>query len=160
MKLNSRISPRKRCCALSIDRLDQFEGRSRFTTWAHAIAINTAFTELRRKRWQDVSLETLLDDGAQLCEPDVMPDCALGGGEDRSRLIAALRKAIQEQLSDKQRAGIVAELREMPIDQIVELLGTNRNAAYKLLHDARRALKNHLMAEGISAEDIRTAFAL
>jgi RNA polymerase sigma-70 factor (ECF subfamily) len=143
-----------------MDRLDQFEGRSRFTTWAQAIAINTAFTELRRKRWQDVSLETLLAEGAQLGEPEVMPDGALGGDEDRSRLIGALRRAIQEQLTEKQRAGIVAELREMPIDQIVELLGTNRNAAYKLLHDARRALKNQLMAEGISAEDIRTAFAL
>jgi hypothetical protein len=48
----------------------------------------------------------------------------------------------------------------MPFDQIVELLGANRNAAYKLLHDARRALKNHLAAEGITALDIRTAFAL
>jgi RNA polymerase sigma-70 factor (ECF subfamily) len=143
-----------------LNRLDQFEGRSKFTTWAYAIAVNTAFAELRRKRWQDVSLETLLADGAQLGEPDIMPDGAFGGGEDRNRLIAALRRAIQERLTDKQRAAIIGELREMPFDQIVQLLGTNRNAVYKLLHDARRALKNHLAAEGISALDIRTAFAL
>jgi RNA polymerase sigma-70 factor, ECF subfamily len=143
-----------------LNRLDQFKGRSKFTTWAYAIAVNTAFAELRRKRWQDVSLETLLTDGAQLGEPDIMPDAAFGGDEDRSRLIAALRRAIQERLTDKQRAAITGELRGMPFDQIVELLGTNRNAAYKLLHDARRALKNHLAAEGISALDIRTAFAL
>src|SRR5947207_4294539 len=33
-----------------LERLDQFQGRSRFTTWAHSIAVNTAFTELRRTR--------------------------------------------------------------------------------------------------------------
>jgi RNA polymerase sigma-70 factor, ECF subfamily len=143
-----------------LNRLDQFEGRSKFTTWAYAIALNTAFAELRRKRWQDVSLETLLADGAQLGDPDIMPDAAFGRDEDRNRLVAALRRAIQQRLTDKQRAAIIGELREMPFDQIVQLLGTNRNAAYKLLHDARRALKNHLAAEGISALDIRTAFAL
>jgi RNA polymerase sigma-70 factor, ECF subfamily len=143
-----------------LNRLDQFESRSKFTTWAYAIAVNTAFAELRRKRWQDVSLETLLADGAQLGEPEIMPDAAFSGDEDRNRIIAALRRAIQQRLTDKQRAAIIGELREMPFDQIVQLLGTNRNAAYKLLHDARRALKNHLAAEGISALDIRTAFAL
>ncbi len=143
-----------------LDRLDQFSGRSKFTTWAYSIAVNTAFTELRRKRWQDVSLERLLADGAQLTEPEIMPAAPIDGREERGRLIAALRRAIEERLTDKQRAVIAGELREMPFDQIVELLGTNRNAAYKLLHDARRALKNHLLDAGISAEDIRTAFAL
>ena len=45
-----------------LDRLDQFQGRSQFTTWAQAIALNVAFTELRRKRWRDVSLDALLAD--------------------------------------------------------------------------------------------------
>lgn len=143
-----------------LDRLDQFSGRSKFTTWAYSIAINTAFAELRRKRWQDVSLEGLLADGAQLTEPEIMPEASADGDEERVRLIAALRRAIEEQLTDKQRAIIAGELREIPFDQIVELLGTNRNAAYKLMHDARRALKNHLLEAGISAHDIRTAFTL
>ena len=143
-----------------LERVDQFAGRSKFTTWAHCIAINTAFTELRRKRYQDVSLDTLTADGRQLGEETVMPDNALGDDEERTQLIGVLRKAIAEKLSAKQRAAIAGELQEMPFDQIVELLGTNRNAAYKLLHDARRALKAHLAAEGISSETIRTAFAL
>lgn len=143
-----------------LERLDQFAGRSRFTTWAHSIAINTAFTELRRKRYQDVSLDALTADGRQLGEETVMPDNALGDDEERTRLIEVLRRAIAEKLSAKQRAAIAGELQEMPFDQIVGLLGTNRNAAYKLLHDARRALKAHLAAEGISSETIRTAFAV
>ena len=142
-----------------LDRLGQFAGRSKFTTWAHSIALNTAFTELRRKRWQDVSLDALAAAGQQLTEQAVMPDNALGEDEERARLVTALRKAVAEKLSAKQRAAVAGELQELPFDQIVELLGTNRNAAYKLLHDARRALKAHLAAEGISAELIRTAFA-
>ena len=142
-----------------LERLDQFAGRSRFTTWAHSIAVNTAFTELRRKRWQDISLDVLAADGQQLSEPAVLPDDALGSDEKRTRLVGLLRKAVAEKLSAKQRTAIVCTLQEMPIDQIVGLLGTNRNSAYKLLHDARRALKEYLAAEGISPEVIRTAFA-
>jgi len=142
-----------------LERLDQFAGRSRFTTWAHSIAVNTAFTELRRKRWQNVSLDVLAADGQQLSEPAALPDDALGSDEERRRLVGLLRKAVAEKLSAKQRTAIVCMLQEMPIDQIVELLGSNRNSAYKLLHDARCALKEYLAAEGISPEVIRTAFA-
>jgi RNA polymerase sigma-70 factor (ECF subfamily) len=66
----------------------------------------------------------------------------LGADEERTRLVEVLRKAVAEKLSTKQRTAIVCMLQDMPTDQIVELLGTNRNSAYKLLHDARRALKH------------------
>jgi RNA polymerase sigma-70 factor, ECF subfamily len=39
--------------------LDSFRGESRFTTWAQKIAINVALTELKRRRWRDVSLQDL-----------------------------------------------------------------------------------------------------
>ena len=45
-----------------LDNLDSFRGESRFTTWAQKIAVNVAFTELRRRRWQDVSLQDLIED--------------------------------------------------------------------------------------------------
>jgi RNA polymerase sigma-70 factor (ECF subfamily) len=141
-----------------LERINQFEGRSKFTTWAHTIALNVAFGELRRKRWQDVSLEALLADGEHLAEPATITDDVLGADEDRRRLVAALREAIEHDLTPRQRAAIAAELREMPFDQITELLGTNRNAAYKLLHDARRALKNRLYEAGITGADIQNAF--
>jgi RNA polymerase sigma-70 factor (ECF subfamily) len=141
-------------------RLDQFQGRSKFTTWAHSIALNTAFTELRRKRWHDVSLDALLADGDRMAEPEAMPDDSLGAEEERTRVVSALRQAIAEDLTPKQRAAILGELREMPFDQIVELLGTSRNAAYKMLHDARQALKKRLQGSGITATDINNAFTI
>jgi RNA polymerase sigma-70 factor (ECF subfamily) len=141
-----------------LDRLEQFQGRSKFTTWAQAIALNVAFTELRRKRWQDVSLDALMADGERLAEPAMIADDVLGADEDRQRLVAVLRHAIENDLTPKQRAAILGELRELPFDQIVELLGTSRSAAYKMLHDARRALKQRLHEAGITGADIQNAF--
>jgi RNA polymerase sigma-70 factor (ECF subfamily) len=143
-----------------LKRLDQFQGRSKFTTWAQAIALNVAFTELRRKRWQDVSLDALMADGERLTEPVMIADDVLGADEDRRRLVAVLRHAIENDLTPKQRAAILGELRELPFDQIVELLGTNRSAGYKMLHDARRALKQRLLEAGITGTDIQNAFNL
>jgi RNA polymerase sigma-70 factor (ECF subfamily) len=143
-----------------LDRIDQFQGRSKFTTWAQAIALNVAFTELRRKRWQDVSLDALLADGERMTEPAMIADDVLGTDEDRKSLVAALRHAIANDLTPKQRAAILGELREMPFDQIVELLGTSRSAAYKMLHDARRALKQRLHEAGVTGADIQNAFNL
>jgi RNA polymerase sigma-70 factor (ECF subfamily) len=143
-----------------LERIDQFQGRSQFTTWALAIALNVAFTELRRKRWQDVSLDALLAAGERLSDPSVIPDDILGADEERTRLVATLRHAIENGLTPKQRAAILGELCEMPFDQIVELLGTNRSAAYKMLHDARRSLKQRLLQAGITGADIQNAFQL
>jgi len=83
----------------------------------------------------------------------------LGADEDRTRLVAALRNAIENDLTPKQRAAILGELRELPFDQIVELLGTSRSAGYKMLHDARRALKQRLHEAGITSADIQNAFS-
>ena len=143
-----------------LDRLDQFQGRSKFTTWAQAIALNVAFTELRRKRWLDVSLDALLANGDRLADSAMIADAALGAREDQMRLVAVLRQAIEQELTPKQRAAILGELRELPFDQIVELLGTSRSAAYKMYHDARRALKQYLLAAGITGADIQNAFNL
>src|SRR5215470_8068646 len=99
-----------------LERLEQFAGRSKFTTWAHSIAVNTAFSELRRKRWRDVSLDVLAADGAQLSELAVLPDDALGADEERTRLVEVLRKAVREKLSAKQRTAIVCVLQDMPTD--------------------------------------------
>jgi RNA polymerase sigma-70 factor (ECF subfamily) len=140
-----------------LSRLHDFQGRSKFTTWAHSIAVNVAFTELRRKRWRDISLDKFMEDGEHFAEA-LIEVPAQEKGETREHLIVTLRKAIAEKLSDKQRAVIAAALAGQPFDQTVQFLGTNRNAAYKLLHDARRVLKSALIAGGISEETIRTTF--
>ena len=58
-----------------MDNLNSFEGRSRFTTWAQKIAGRVALTELRRKRWQDVSLNGMMETTAPpLPDPQAQPE--------------------------------------------------------------------------------------
>lgn len=54
--------------------LDSFRGESRFTTWAHKIAVNVAFSELRRKRWENVSLQDLIAQYEGDFTPSVLTD--------------------------------------------------------------------------------------
>ncbi len=143
-----------------LDKLDQFQGRSLFTTWAQSVALNSAFAELRRKRWGDVSLDALMEQGDHLAEASTFPDDSLGSQEEQSHIVSAMRKAIAQELTPKQRAAILAELGGMPFDQVCSLLGTNRTAGYKLLHDARRSLKRHLEEAGITGYDIQLAFTI
>jgi RNA polymerase sigma-70 factor (ECF subfamily) len=42
--------------------LATFRGDSRFTTWAITIAVRVAFTELRRARWKDGSIDRLVEE--------------------------------------------------------------------------------------------------
>ncbi len=42
-----------------LDKMDTFRGESRFTTWAQKVAVRVAFTEMRRQRWKNISLEML-----------------------------------------------------------------------------------------------------
>jgi DNA-directed RNA polymerase specialized sigma24 family protein len=45
---------------MTLGKRDHFQGKSRFTTWVTAIAVHILYTERRRRRWKDVSLEEIL----------------------------------------------------------------------------------------------------
>ena len=142
-----------------LERLPQFEGRSRFLTWAMSVAIRVAMSELRRRRWKDVSLDEVVADA------DLTPVRVVNVGpgpqaqSEREAILAAMHEVIRNGLTTKQREALLAELRGMPKDEIARQLGSNRNAVYKLTHDARKRLKRGLEAAGFTAEDIGAAFA-
>jgi RNA polymerase sigma-70 factor, ECF subfamily len=142
-----------------LERLPQFQGRSRFLTWAMSIAIRVAMSELRRRRWKDVSLDEVIVGGdlkpGRAIDDDPGPDAR----SEREAILDAMRELIRGGLTEKQRAALLAELRGMPQDEIARHLGSNRNALYKLTHDARKRLKRGLEAAGFTAEDIGAAFA-
>lgn len=140
-----------------LDRLDTFAGRSRFTTWANKIALRVALTELRRHRWKDRSLEEMVEEQGP---------AVLGGSEEktersaeRSRAVELVERLIARQLTDRQRRALVAvAVRGMPMEVVAERLGMNRNALYKLLHDARRRLRRELERLGYEPEDLLELF--
>ncbi len=145
-----------------LDRLDTFEGRSQFTTWVHKIAVRIALTELRRKRWENVSLDDLVDGQDSPPFLQLMADPNASTPEDiveGADLIQSLQRIIAEELTDRQRQAITAvAIKGMPLEEVARRMGTNRNALYKLLHDARIRLKRRLAKEGISPEDMLAAF--
>jgi RNA polymerase sigma-70 factor (ECF subfamily) len=142
----------------ALERLDTFEGRSRFTTWVTTIAVRLALTELRRHRWKDVSLEALTADEAIAPFQDAAQEARPERESARRAVLRALQQVFETQLSDRQRTAIVAELRGMPQEEIGRRLGISRNAVYKLGYDARRKLKRGLEQSGFDAAEIRSAF--
>jgi RNA polymerase sigma-70 factor (ECF subfamily) len=142
-----------------VSNLDSFRGESRFTTWAKKIAMNVALTELKRRRWRDVSLQDLLDrrpaTGRGLSDPQLTPEQVAF----QNMVLAELRRTIDEELTDRQREAVVAVILEgMPIAEVARRMGTNQNALYKLLHDARKKLKLRMEAGGLSPQDLLAAF--
>jgi RNA polymerase sigma-70 factor (ECF subfamily) len=141
-------------------RLETFEGRSQFTTWAHKIAVHIALSELRRRRWKDISLEELLEGGegrlgGAAADPAPGPDAAA----ERSDLMSQLGRLMREELTDRQRKALIAVAIEgMPMDEVARRMGTNRNALYKLLHDARLRLKERMAREGLVPGEVLAAF--
>ena len=79
---------------------------------------------------------------------------------ERHEILGLLRKVLEGELTDRQRAALVGELRGMPQEEIARQLGIGRNALYKLGHDARKRLKARLVAAGVTDEDVRATFDL
>ena len=142
-----------------LERLPQFEGRSRFLTWAMSVAIRVAMSELRRMRWKDVSLDEVVAGGDLTPGRVIVDEPDPGVQSEREAILAAMREVIRNGLTTKQREALLAAMQGMPLDEIARQLGINRNALYKLTHDARKRLKRGLEAAGFTAEDIGAAFA-
>jgi RNA polymerase sigma-70 factor, ECF subfamily len=142
-----------------LDNLDSFRGESHFTTWAYKICVRTAFAEMRRRKWRDVSLEeAILGRKASVS----MPADSLADTEritSQRMIMVEFRRFVDEELSAKQRRALLAALGGMHLEEVARRTGTNRNALYKLLHDARKRLKRRMTAEGLSPQEVLSAFS-
>jgi RNA polymerase sigma-70 factor (ECF subfamily) len=145
-----------------LDHLDTFEGRSKFTTWVQKIAVRIALTELRRRRWRDFSLDSLVEENEEgISFPSLMIDPAPNPDAltQQSDILQRVGRLIDEELTEKQRQAIVATMIEgVPLEAVARRMDMKRNALYKLLHDARLRLKNRLANEGLTTEDIWAVF--
>ena len=133
--------------------LETFEGKSRFTTWAMSIATRIGISELRRHYYRDVSLDqSTAGDNLRF---DIV-DSAIQSAEQAAQkqtMFTLLQKLIDEYLSEKQKIAIRGSLNGLPIEEIAVRLDSNRNAVYKLVHDARLRLRQGFEANGFYAED-------
>jgi RNA polymerase sigma-70 factor (ECF subfamily) len=121
------------------ERLGSFGQRSRFTTWATAIAVNLAYSALRQRRHRHLNLEDAIEAGAAALSHEPPQHAEL----DREAL---LREGIQLALTERQREAMLALLGGLPLAEIACRTGAKQGAVYKLLHDARQRLKQYIQA--------------
>lgn len=129
-----------------VAKLDQFRGESRFTTWAYKFVILEVSGKIGRHFWRNPTVTLDAEDW------DRLPDrFGLDPAEQSqwSDLVSALRRAVDEELTPRQRQVFVAiVLNGIPLDALAAELGSNRNALYKMMFDARRKLRAALDANG------------
>lgn len=143
--------------------LDSFQGKSKFTTWATKIAANHTISELRRAKWRDLSLDTITEAGTSLQEilnldtaPGTNPDTA----SERQQVWDTLTDVIENELTERQRQVLISvQVENMPVAKVADLLETNANNIYKLLHDARAKLKRRLQDLDLESQYILKLFS-
>jgi RNA polymerase sigma-70 factor (ECF subfamily) len=67
---------------------------------------------------------------------------------EAAELAAAVRRAIDELTPHQRRLFVAVVVDGVPLDVLVAALGTNRNAVYKTVFDARRKIRQHLVTHG------------
>jgi RNA polymerase sigma-70 factor, ECF subfamily len=145
-----------------MNHLSDFRGDSKFSTWAYKFAINMALMTARRQRWKGKSLDQLSVSNGRFFEW-ALQEGSSASMPDRSAIQREISDIIQEviesELTDRQRQVLILVVfHEVPMDEVVQRLGTNRNAIYKMLHDARRKLKMSLKARGFDVDELLTLF--
>lgn len=144
-----------------LDNIDSFAGRSQFTTWAHKIALNVALSELRRKRWQDSSLDALTTTEGGDYTPSFVADPAPTPEDrtERRELLRYVARIIDEELTDKQRTALIAVvIQGRSLSDVAHLMNSNQNALYKVIFDARQRLKRRLEADGLTSGEVIATF--
>jgi RNA polymerase sigma-70 factor (ECF subfamily) len=128
-----------------LDKLDEFRGLSRFTTWAYKFVIFEVSVKVTRHAWRRHP------PGGEELRADELPDRLGRQPEDwleQRAQLAALARAIGE-LTDRQREVFVAiALNDVPTGEVAAKLGTNPNVIYKNLFDGRRKLRSLMAAAG------------
>ena len=135
-----------------VGKVGQFRGESRFTTWACKFAIFEVSTKIGRHFWQRPTTAMDVEDWDRLPDRFGLDPADVAEWRD---VLAALRRAVEEELTDHQRRIFVAiVLNGVPLDALVVELGSGRNAIYKALFDARRKLRASLVTHGYLDDDV------
>ncbi len=145
-----------------LDKLDSFEGRSKFSSWVYTIAVRIGLSKLRLRKWSERSLEAL-EEGADPASGPVRrfpgskpdPETTLEQDEALQKVLQAMRDELTPYQLKVMQAVI---FEETPMDVVAEGLGTNRNALYKVMHDARLKIKKALERSGDSPEELLERF--
>lgn len=125
-------------------KLNEFEGRSKETTWLFRIAANVVSADRRKRRRQHLlSLRWL--------KPAADDEVVAGPDRDVERNDAQkLVRDILEHMSEKKRdVFVLFELEGLPGHEVAEIVGCPLDTMWTRLFHARREFKKQLEARGI-----------
>jgi len=122
----------------------QFKGESKFSTWMHKVALNTAITHIRRSTRTPRSVE--------LTEPIAhAPD--MNEHMHQEEKVKLLYEAINT-LTDIDKAIILLHLEDQDYDEIASITGLTRTNVSVRLVRIKRALKDRLQRLNDSVEEL------
>ena len=143
-----------------LKKVDTFKGESGFVAWAMKIAVREGLSELRRKKWKDVSLEDLSrgdnenshsDHSSAMASSMAAPDQQA----HESMVMTVVMEMMEKELTEKQKKAIDAIMvQQVSLTVVADSMGMSRNALYKLIHDARMKLRKKLMESGMDPEEM------
>jgi RNA polymerase sigma-70 factor (ECF subfamily) len=132
-----------------ISKLDDFRGESKFTTWAYRFVALDVMHKLGRHFWLRpvVPLENAEAAGVGPATED--PEQVV-----RWRaLLKGVSRAVDQDLTARQRSAFVELVwHGNTAEGLARQRGTNRDAVYKLVFDARRKIRARLTADGLLEE--------
>ncbi len=144
-----------------LEKLDTFKGESTFVSWALKIAVRVGLSELRRKKWKDLSLDDFggaSDDRehSEIRSENIISSSAAPDQQaHESMVMAKVMEMMDKELSEKQKMVIHALMvKGIPMTVVADQMKTSRNTVYKLVHDARVKLKKKMAEAGMDPDEI------
>jgi len=114
-------------------KLDQFRGDSAFTTWLHRVTVNACYDQLRKRRRQPML--HLADDEREHEPGPPLPDHA-----DAVATSAEVSAALQRVPEEFRAALVLADVEDLPYDEIATILGVAVGTVKSRVHRGRVAL--------------------
>jgi RNA polymerase sigma-70 factor, ECF subfamily len=123
--------------------LNNFQEKSRFSTWLTRIAINEALMLLRRKRAVFEVLPGSTDDDGMNSASDTFVDQGPNPEEsclrsERTQLLTAAIKRLGPRI---RKAILLRDIEERSVEETAQILGTTRSAVKARVFQARRKLR-------------------
>lgn len=77
----------------------------------------------------------------------------------QTQMLEMVDEMLKTDLTERQRTALMAIMHGgMPLEEVARRMDTNRNALYKLLHDARKQMRSRLVEKGLSPQDVLEVF--
>lgn len=134
--------------------LDRFEGRSSFYTWLYRVVMNLCLDAKRRDRsgshaeWDETAPMNVDPGGSDAVSDLARERSSPAGVLESQELRAVVADAIEHLPDDARQTLVLREIEGLSYAEIAECLGVPKGTVMSRLHNARKRVKEILLASG------------